>query len=353
MPTLKFRTTFSNRLRTGKRSRALNTRTKKIETTNPVLLIDLTYIENLLYAKSQYKMSSLYNKDMDYLIERYTTWLVSAFKLLSPVGVLFLAETKSVFCLKLTVPIIYGKIRTTVYSLLQKQIVKSPICILSNNIDLWALASPSANLSFLAIDSNNRLLYYNHKTGLDIVSRFIGTYKIVNKLKLNDLKYLNLQYLYLLLFYIQFTEAKQSPDFYFDVTFFKLRKPDKQFLKSNGYGLELITTAHKFLSYAFLTKSEFLDYFLLGNSEHYSKNQKRLQKLLPFDLLLLDALKRAYDKQFPVESCTLPKINLQPAISSGLTYSTPSIKKITNPVRKTADTFSDIESYVSNLLQGF
>ena len=346
---LKFRSSFSTRLRTGKRCRALNTRTKKTEETNPVLLVDLNYLEELVVSKSQFKMSSLYNKDINTLVERCYSWILSAFKTVSPVGVLFTAETETEITKKITQPVIYGNVRNILYTILKKQQIKEPICILTNNIELWALASPSANVSFMAIDSNNRILYYNNKTGLDIVSRFIGTYKIINKLKLDTLKYLNLQYLYILLFYIKFTEAKQSPDFYFDGTFFKTRNLSKPFLKSKGFGLELITTSHKFLSYAFLTKPEFLDYFLLGTSGHFSANLNRLQKLLSFDILLLEHMKNIYDHQYQFSLIELPKANIQPAMPPEFTFSKKLPEKINNSLSKPVDTM-DVASYVTNLL---
>ena len=340
-----FRTTFSSRLRTGKRCKALNTRTKKTQTDNPVLVIDLNYVETLLRTKSSYKTSSLYQKDDSVLVERMFKWILSAFNLIQPVGILFIAPKSTQLSKLITQPIIYGDIRNVIFNLLQQQKVKEPLCILSNCIDLWALASTSVNMSFLAIDSNNRLLYYDSKTGLDIVSRFIGTYKIVNKLGLDALKYMNLQYLYILLFYIKFTEAKQDPNFYFDSTFF-----GKNFIKSKGLGLDLITSAHKFLSYAFLTKYEFLDYFLLGDPGHYSINLSRLRKLLPFDIRILETMKHIYDRQFITSEIKFSKFILQPSMPSEFIFSKPVTKKISEVSEKSADT--SIESYITNLISG-
>jgi len=350
MNNLKFRTRFSLRLRTGKRAKLLNSRTKKSEKCNPVLIIDLTYIENLLNSKKQYKNSSLYNKDTDALIQRMYEWLSSAFNLTTPQGILFTAEKETEFLKLLDKDIMYGNIKNIIFSIITQQSISKPLCILSDNLELWSLSAPSTNLSFLAIDSNNRMIYYNNKTGLDILSKFIGTYKIVNKLGLDSLKYVSLQYLYILLFYIQFTNNKPDTDFYFDNDFFK-QFTNKQFSKSNGYGLELITAAHKFLSYAFLTKPEFMDYFLIGEISHYSLNLQRLVKLMYFDVQILDAMKRAYHtKSCPVfiSNLTIPSIN--PILPANFTYYPEKITKIDIEVPKTADTISDIESYVTNLL---
>lgn len=163
------------------------------------------------------------------------------------------------------------------------------------------------------------MLHYNNHTGLEIVSKFIGTYKIINKLGLDNLKYMNLQYLFILLHYLKITNRTEH-DFYLDGQYFRhVDKYNTPFLRSNGLGLKLIADAHKFLSYAFLTKPEFLDYFLLGNIDHYELQLSRLAKLLPIDLKVLISLKRQYDttaKPQLIHDLHIP--NLQPVLDSTL-----------------------------------
>ncbi len=337
MTQMKFRDKLYRRLRTGKRCSRLNARTKKMENGNPLLVIDLTYIEELLESRRTWKTSSLYNKSNDFLIKRFYEWLSAAFKLITPAGLLFISEKESEFIKSLGHKVIYQNIKDALFTFMVQKKILPPVCILSNNLELWSLASPSANLSFLAIDSNNRLVFYNNKTGLDILSKFIGTYKIINKLKLDSLKFMSLQYLYLLLFYIQFTNRKSDDVFYFDKDYFK----DKNFLYSNGLGLSLLYSAHKFLSYAFLTKNEFLDYFLLGEASHYSINLKRLQKLLDIDRQILEKMKSIYDKtQYPKLLLDLYIPDTQPTLSERFKYS----EKITD------NTTDDIKNFINNLL---
>jgi hypothetical protein len=316
MASIKFRQKLSGRLRTGKRSKKLNTRTKISENNNnPLLIVEITYLEELLLFRQQCKTSALYNKSIEELVKRVYTWLYSAFTIINPSGILFISEQNTTLTQALNQSVIYGNVKNIIFSLLNQQINNKSICILSNNLDLWSLVSFSAKISFLAINSDNRLYYYNNKTGLDILSKLIGTYKIVNKLGLDSLKYMSLQYLYMLLFYIQFTNKKKNEDFYFDKDYFKNNY--KKFSKSNGLGLELIAKAHKFLSYAFLTKPEFLDYFFLGNSSHFSLNLQRLMKLLYFDRVLLEGMKASYDKvQKPSVIPNIDFSNTQPELPS-------------------------------------
>lgn len=322
MDTIRFRQKFSSRLRTGKRSKKLNTRTKMSENkNNPLLIVDMSYLEELLLFRQGCKTSALYNKPTEELVNRVYTWLYSAFNIINPSGLLFISEKKSEITEQLNQSMIYGNVKNIIFSLLNQQVNNEPICILSNNLDLWSLVSFSANISFLAINSDNRLYYYNNKTGLDILSKLIGTYKIINKLGLDSLKYMSLQYLYILLFYIQFTNKKKNETFYFDKDYFK--NNIKKFSKSNGLGLELIAKAHKFLSYAFLTKPEFLDYFLLGNSSHFSLNLQRLSKLLYFDRILLEGMKSAYDKvQKPSIISDIDFSNTHPILPNQFKYYT-------------------------------
>lgn len=343
---LKFRSKLSVRLRTGKRSKRLNARTKLLTSDeHPLLVVDLSYLESLLLFRQQCKTSSLYNKSNEELIKRIYKWLTSAFSIVNPSGILFVSETKTELLNIFHQPIIYGKVKDIIFTLLNKKLSDEPICILSNDLELWSLISFASKVSFLAINSDNRLYYYNNKTGLDILARLIGTYKIINKLGLDCLKYMSLQYLYILLFYIQFTNKKKDKEFYFDKDYFK-NTTYKKFSKSNGLGLELITKAHKFLSYAFLTKPEFLDYFLLGNPSHFSVNLQRLIKLMYFDRQLLEGMKTYYDKsQRPHLIANLDFSNTTPVLPEPLKYFVLPPKEV---IQFSTDNI-DIQDYIKNL----
>lgn len=319
MSTLRFRTSFSVRTRLGTRRKYLNRRTsaKEVLSLPPIVVIDLDYIETLLNSRKQSKVSKYYNaQDLKPL---FHSWLNTIFHLTTPSGVLFIAEKETAFTKHLKYPVVYANIRDYLYSVKVNNLIQNHLCILSNNLELWSLSSNTANLSFLAIDTNNRILHYNNTTGLEIVSKFIGTYKIINKLGLGNLKYMNLQYLFILLHYLKITN-KTDRDFYLDGQYFRnVDKYSTPFLKSNGLGLRLIADAHKFLSYAFLTKPEFLDYFLLGNSDHYELQLSRLAKLLPIDIKVLRSLKQQYDSTAKPQ--LLPNVeipNLQPTLDARL-----------------------------------
>ena len=384
MNSLKFRTNFSLRLRLGKRSKLLNSRTKRLEDPNPILIVDLSYIKTLLLSRKKSKVAKNISDS-----ERFYSWLFNIFKLLNPSGILFIGEKEIEDIVLPSVPI-YGNVKDIVFSLLSQKHLTSAITILSNNLELWALASPTAKLSFLAIDSNNRLIYYNNKTGLDVLSKFIGTYKIVNKLGLDSLKFMSLQYLYILLFYIQFTNRRKNENFYFDGTFFKDSNTTKPFLKSKGSGLDFITNAHKFLSYAFLTKNEFLDYFLIGQLGHYQLQLQRLQKLLSIDTEILNYMKIMYDRNYKPQTLEIQLPSLTPTMPNTFAYYNmiwksenfcrnisehrqlahllkklpnpkliPTLPKVFQPKISIpeepvtfADTRHDIEDYVNNLLIG-
>jgi hypothetical protein len=398
MPLLRFRSSFSVRTRLGSRRRYLNKRTatKEEKKLPPILIVDLDYIHSLLSSRQKSKASKYYNSTN--LLPLFYTWLTSIFNLITPSGIIFIAEQENEFTKNLVYPIIYADIKNYIYTIKANHLLSEPLVITTNNIGVWSLSSNSANISFIAIDTNNRIMHYNNKTGLEIVSKFIGTYKIINKLGLANLKYLNLQYLFILIYYLSITN-KSEDDFYFDGTYFRnLDKYDKPFLKSNGLGLSLVSDAHKFLSYAFLTKPEFLDFFLMGNADHYELQLSRLAKLLPIDIQVLNKLKQQYDKMYLptlLSNAVLPKItpNLPGALSiysdiwnkrnrstvyaehkdyakhirkftaytnydvSALIETLPTgLKKdlaVTRhtPVKEKTDT-SDIEDYVSNLIAG-
>ena len=309
MKSLKFRTSFSIRTRIGKRSRYINKRTLQEikEEIPPVLIVDVDYLFSILKNKSRSKQSKIYNANLEILCSAFFDYISKAVSCIAPSGVIYTSTNATEVHKKLNLPIYYTNLSDFVFSIRLHNTIPQRIVILSNNITTWILSSKEANLSFLAFDTNSRPLYYNNKTGLDIVSKFIGTYKIINKLNLDTLKYINLQYLFLLLFYISVTH-KTKEEFYFDGKYFK-QLGSKPFLKSKGFGFELVTEAHKYLSYAFLTKPEFLDYFLLGDMAHYNLQLQRLAKLMSMDEILLIKLKTFYDSDFKPKEIDTTDVN--------------------------------------------
>lgn len=169
------------------------------------------------------------------------------------------------------------------------------VTYLTNTITVWACCSHTLQHACVALGKDARPLIYTKKTGLDILSRFIGTSKLVNKLGLDDVKYMNLQYLYLLVLYIKFMEHKSSSSkFFFDDKYFRSEKGCENFLRSKGKGLEMVAEAHKTLSYVFLTKPDLMDQFLFYNTHGFLLHLKRLLKITQFDLTLLSYLSNYY-----------------------------------------------------------
>lgn len=295
---LSFRNTFSTRLRSGKRSKYLNKRTASIPSDSslpPVIVVDLDYIEFLFYSRLS-SVNSLLSKEKISKEKLLYKWLLSVFSLIPPGGIIFTSSKETDFSVTLPFEVKICNIKNFLYSVRRGFLLENPLAVLSNNMELWVLASSSSSMSFIAIDNNNRIIHYKDKTGLDILSKFIGTYKAINKLRLSHIKYVNLQYVFLLIYYVKITYSKKK-DFYFDGLFFSEVKSKKPFYKSKGLGLDLITEAHKFLSYALLTKPEFLDFFLLHDCQDFELHLKRLLKIIDFDVTVLTAMKIKYDSE--------------------------------------------------------
>ena len=97
--------------------------------------------------------------------------------------------------------------------------------------------------------------------------------------------------------YIKFlTHKEKDSTFFFDAKYFKQEKDVeyKDFLRSTGQGLDLITEAHKTLSYFFLTKPEMMDQFLFDATHNFILNLGQLVRVTSFDRSLLSYLSNYY-----------------------------------------------------------
>lgn len=162
---------------------------------------------------------------------------------------------------------------------------KQRYLILTDNLDFWSICSKKSDIHHCIIVKNNNIRLYTEKFGLEYLSSLIQTNKLVNKLRLSKLKYVNLPYLFLLLLYTKFKQVKANQDF--DLS-------DKSFLGSKGKGLQLLSDSHREISYYFLTKQDMVDIFLFSSGTHFTLNLSRLLKITPFDLTLLGAFANYY-----------------------------------------------------------
>lgn len=272
----------------GAKRKFISKKTVNQTTESPILIIDFDYFDLLLESRQYYSKTPIDTKA--FIIK----WINAISNHILPKGIIGISEQDKEEVLG--IKILKGSVPDIVYSLKLSGSISAPLCICTNNLTTWAVSNNAANLSFAAIDSNNRALIYNNKTGLDFFCKFLLTNKIINKLGLAHIKYLNLQYLYLIILYINFTN-QSSKQFYFDskylLTLTKHINKDKPFSRSKGIGLDLVSQTHKFLSYAFLTKPEFPDLFLLGSND-YQGNLKRLPKLLALDNVILSKFQAFY-----------------------------------------------------------
>lgn len=183
----------------------------------------------------------------------------------------------------------------------------------TNSITTWACASSRLNHAFIAIGKDNKALLYNEKTGLDILAKYIGTYRIINKLNLDTYKSLNLQYLFILIMFIRFlTQKNKSEEFFFDYTYYHnhCHRNHRNFLGIHGSGYSLITQANKNLAYFFFTYKESMDKFLFLNVNEFDNHMNSLKRSIDFDSDLLISFKRFYNKTERLRSIVRSNLNL-------------------------------------------
>jgi hypothetical protein len=312
MSSLTFRNSFASRYKLGEKRKHLSERTlKTVSPIPPVLIIDIDYFCLLLESKQKYSKTNI---DCNTYIRQ---WINSTVKYVLPNNIMAVCSgntsvwTEPVrnFFISHTIPVYNTPISDFIFSAKLSGLISTPAYIITNNFSTWAISNKSAELSFVAIDSNNRVLVYNNSTGLDFFCKFIMTNKIINKLGLQHIKYLNLQYLYVILLYLNFMNQAPGTPFYFDEKFMcslpKHKAKNQAFSRSSGIGLDLISQAHKFLSYAFLTKPEFMDLFLFSNGMDYTLHLSRLPKLISFDIAILDRLHTFYLANYKLNTIQL------------------------------------------------
>lgn len=364
MKSIKIYGRLATRTKQGKRSRKLSTRTLSTLSANRTLLLDLDYLSALLSNRT------LSSAEIQELIYK----LLYASKV-SGISIISSNQTKMVGEISANIHI--GNIKDTVYTTLLKNPTAKYV-VFTDNLSCWGLSNFTSDLYFCTLDTNKRFVFYNNKTGLDFFGRFIRTQKVVNKLGLDALKYMNLQYLYVLLLYLAFKHQKTPMDFELSPEFLSTATGTQllphKFYNSAGIGLSLIAEAHKLLSYAFLTKPEYCDYFLF--SEEYLTHLPRLQKLLPIDYLLLEKFYAFYKATYAYTltasanttdiSCTINrKLSAYSHLMANTVPEHPTERRILERLKKRLQVQkivdkqvskpsdnSSIDDYVANLLQG-
>lgn len=211
----------------------------------------------------------------------------------------------------------------------------------TNSITTWACASLLLHHAFIAIGKDNKALMYNEKTGLDILAKYIGTYRIINKLNLDTYKLLNLQYLFILILFIRFlTQKNTSEEYFFDYTYYHNhgRTNHKNFLGIHGSGYSLITQANRNLAYFFFTYKESMDKFLFLNVTEFEKHMSSLKRSIDFDSDLLLSFKRFYNKTERLNS--IVRANIKFTIPNG---------KIIKYTNKSDDRVKNIQERLNSL----
>jgi hypothetical protein len=304
---------------------------------SPILLVDCTYIAYLLESRHNSKRSNIYNKLDSKLLDNLTTsskltiteksdiykvrdvvlTLVSnTIRLIHPDNIILVYnsaenlltnEYSEQIVAEILKPLNWtsvflkqGRYSDYIFSFLQKHsadLSGNLLVYLTNSITTWACCSSTLQHGMITFTRNMRPIFYSDKTGLDILSKFINTSKIINKLGLDDVKYVNLQYLYIIMLYIKFLQHNEKDStYFFDAKYFKQEKGVEyyDFLRSKGSGLDMIADAHKTLSYIFLTKSDLMDQFLFFTTHNFILNLKRLIKITDFDKALMSYLSNYY-----------------------------------------------------------
>lgn len=350
-----FRHLLTQNYSVGKRGQHLSKRSlsKTDLKLQPLILIDVSYLSFILESKHKSKQSKLYNaldENTLQILRKNPKFLTLKQKRI----IYYIREAILGMISDITslirpeyIILIYGSSETLVENLYIENIVnfilqpfqfnsytlqnntfsdflfsycqsldklsKYNIISVTNSITAWACNSHTTQMGYIAFSKNLRPLYYNNKTGIDIVCKFINTSKIVNKLNIDELKYINLQYLYLLILYTKFMHhIDTDKKFYFDAKYFKdVKKIDYSvFLNSNGLGLQMITEAHKSLSYIFLTKPDLMDQFLFYNTTTFLLNMQRLLKITKFDTDFMSYFSNYYCMTDMLRKLPLPEIPL-------------------------------------------
>lgn len=360
-----FRGTLSNPPKAATRGKNISKRTyKKVKPNlNPIVFIDVTYIENILESKASHKLSKIYkifnniilvdaikyntvnnlsidNKkafyDLNRILYNIITNIVNKAKTNKVILVYDSKETLNTninikIILKLLLkPLNFQYVNLNnkyrfcdyIYTFCKEHshnLSEFLLIYVTNSITTWACASTRLNHACILISRDDRAIIYNEKTGLDIVSRFIGTLHIINKLNLDECRNVNLQYLYVLIMFVRFlTEPKCIEEYFFDSAYYKQVKniSRKDFTGRNGKGYRLIEQANKTISYFFFTYEESLDKFLLLQSDDFNKYAMNLKKSIDFDLDLLMHFQRFYMIKDRLKLIQISKseLNIKPVV---------------------------------------
>lgn len=296
-----------NKLLLGDKNKSLNKRVlSTVNLDNSVLVVDLSYYSSLVNNKL--KFSSSFREKWPQVLskKREITALQAIDMIFEPIlklkrlviiqSVILLCESpdtlkgleKEIFNLFTSIITSYivcnkSDMVSSLYSLAVDE--KEKYIILSDNLDFWAICSTKSKIVFCVITKNNNVKLYIDKFGLEYLSAIIGTNKLVNKLRLSKLKYVNLQYLFVLLLYTKFKHTKANETF--DLS-------DNTFLGSKGKALEILSTSHREISYYFLTKSDLVEIFLTSSATHFVLNLTRLLKTIPSDMNYMSGFSNYY-----------------------------------------------------------
>jgi len=295
-----------NKLLLGDNNKKINKRLlSTVDINNSILVIDFTYYCSLIANKLKYS-SSFGEKWSDLVgssdrlralqaVDDIFEPILSIKRLVEIKNLVLLTKPTKDFSIfekelfKVFSGIISYYIETTnkvssLYSIAVQE--KQKYIILTDDVSFWSICSQKSKICFCTVIKNNKVRFYFDKFGLEYLSSLIQTNKIVNKLRLSKLKYVNLQYLFLLLLYVKFKQVKMKEEL--DIS-------DKQFLGAKGKALQLLTTAHKEISYYFLTKPDIMEIFLTSSITHFTLNLSRLKKLTQFDITLLSGFAAYYN----------------------------------------------------------
>ena len=355
-----FRHRLTQSYSTGARGKNISKRSlnRVDDKLSPMLLIDCTYIAYLLESRHNSKRSTIYNKlDVKLLgnltTDKKLTWIEKSdiykvrdivltlvsntIRLIHPDNIILVYNSsENLLTNKYSEQIVaeilkpldwtsvvlkQGRYSDYIFSFLQKhsaELQDKLLVYLTNSITTWACCSSTLHHGMITFTRNMRPIFYSDKTGLDILSKFINTSKIINKLGLDDVKYVNLQYLYIIMLYIKFLQHNEKDStYFFDAKYFKQEKAVEyyDFLLSNGSGLDMIADAHKTLSYIFLTKSDLMDQFLFFTTHNFILNLKRLIKITDFDKTLMSYLSNYYILSDRLTDLTIQQVTF---LSNGL-----------------------------------
>lgn len=228
------------------------------------------------------------------------------------------------------------------------------LVVVTNDTYSWLANQPTKNdISFIAYTSENTPVYITEYTVLDYLSQHIESAKLINKLRLNTLKYAGLRYSALLLNFVGFLRSKSNVQFNFDASSLH------SFYGSHGSGLEALISAHKYLSYIFLTKPEIMNVFLFSSAESFSLQLNRLLKfidsdrsiLLPFKAYFSSKCRAKFSTDYYIKVSQIrvkqldPNLLIKPEFSSLIPYLPALFSRQTRSTKQYFTTLTHVHKY--------